>query len=362
MADASSPQTKTTTLLTRNVFLDTQVFRQLGHNPENVVLKALAGHINDSGLVLHVTDITFSEIRRQLHEFTGKTAQALKTARKEYGRWRHRLPMVVSDDLPSFDAAAVADAAYKALLDAASSDWAATFHSATTVAAPQVFKDYFDGKAPFSNQGSKEFPDAFVIKCLEQWCTKNDERMYVVTADKAMSDAVNDAPHLYHARTLEDLFALIAATETPDIRDTVAKLLKKAKVISSIQTAVNENIGDLIPIYFGDFADGEVTDHELNGDVELVDFKVIAASTDEVSLILDIKAPLTVHIDYDDRSDAVYDKEDDVYFGAETAQMWFDDDPNIRVYARFSLNSAKLIALNMLTNEIFVSEPSDDYS
>ena len=362
MAKANPPPSEPTALQTLHVFLDTEVYRQLGHNPDNPVLNVLGDHIENSALILHVTDITLAEIRRQLSDFVTKTTSALKTARKEYGRWRHRLPSVVPNDLPTFDETAVAAAAFDAIHNAIRYRWNATLHAATNVLASMIFEDYFARRPPFEGQASKEFPDAFVVKCLEQWCAQHDERMYVVTADKAMTDAVKNAPHLIPVQALADLFASIAATETPDIVQKAEALLARTRIGQAIQTAVEENISDLIPIYNGDLADGEVTDHELNGEVQLVDFRVVAVSDEDVSLMMEIKTPLLIHIEYDDRSDAIYDKEDDIYFGAETATTQFEDEPTVRVFARFSFKPTKLKALRLLTNEFHVSDPVDYYS
>ena len=113
---------------------------------------------------------------------------------------------------------------------------------------------------------------------------------------------------------------------------TQSKTFSKADVRQAIQGAIKANIEDLIPIYDGnDFADAEVTEFELAGEIEILDFTVVAASDDDVSLMMDVRTPLRIYIDYEDRSSATYDKEDDVYFGAETSQAEFEDDPTICV-------------------------------
>ncbi len=143
--------------------------------------------------------------------------------------------------MPGGERAREGEAAYAALLQAVTVEWSATFHIATNVAALGIFEDYFERRPPFSAQESKEFHDAFVVKCLELWCAQNNERMYVVTADKAMIDAIKATQNLLYAKTLEDLFASIAATETPGIRDKVDKLLEKTQIVDSIQSAMEEN-------------------------------------------------------------------------------------------------------------------------
>jgi len=82
---------------------------------------------------------------------------------------------------------------------------------------------------------------------------------------------------------------------------------------------------------------------------------------EDVSLIMGTKTPLLIHIDYEDQSSAIYDKEDDIYFGAETAQKEFDAEPTVRVFARFTFKPARLTTLRILTNEVNVSDPVDYY-
>lgn len=177
MARSPRPPASGTGLLTHHVFLDTEVYRQLGHNPENPLLKTLAEQISARGLELHTTDITFAEIRRQLREFVGKATQAILTAKKQMGRWRHRHPEIVTQEIAEIDTECVSQAAFDKLCLAARTEWRATHHEAMKEPAEEIFKAYFQRFAPFAEQDSKEFPDAFVVKCLERWCVRNRERM-----------------------------------------------------------------------------------------------------------------------------------------------------------------------------------------
>jgi hypothetical protein len=55
-------------LSTRHIFLDTQVYRALWHNPANRALRTLKDQIEDRRVVLHTSDITLLEVRRQICE------------------------------------------------------------------------------------------------------------------------------------------------------------------------------------------------------------------------------------------------------------------------------------------------------
>jgi hypothetical protein len=55
-------------LASRHVFLDTQVYRALGHNPANRAMTLLEEQVTSHRVVLHTTDITLLEVRRQIRE------------------------------------------------------------------------------------------------------------------------------------------------------------------------------------------------------------------------------------------------------------------------------------------------------
>lgn len=351
------------TLLTHHVFLDTEVYRQLGHNPENPMLRSLADHIEEDALILHIADITFEEISRQLYEFVGKTAQAMATAQRQLGRWRSRLPEIVRSDVPQFDASVVAEAAFAKLRDRILYEWSAVMHKATEVNASEVFRTYFARRPPFTAQDSKEFPDAFVVRELEDWCRANGEKMYVVTKDKAMTEAIRVSNALIPMAGLEDVLAAVAATERPDIREEVEDLLSNAMVLSAFRRALEETIDELIPIYAGgNLPDGEVTGHALRDEgLDIQEFKVVSASEEGFAVMLEVETPLMVTVDFEDRSSAFYDKEDDVYFGSEMGTVEFEADPVIRVFARIRRRPPGVTGLKILTGEIEVDDPYGGY-
>ena len=363
MAKAANPgETSASALVTHHVFLDTQVYRSYLHNPDSPPLLVLRDHIAADRLVLHITDITLAEIKRQLGEFAGEAAAAMKKARRQFGSWKKRLPTTMTGDLPEFDEAVVAKAAFQQFRKRAQDDWRVVDHAATTVAAVAVFRDYFRRKPPFENQGSKEFPDAFVVRSLEDWCKQNDERMYVIGADKAMAAAVQNSTVLLHMQSLPELLQSVAATESPDIIAKANDLLAKSKVRDTLQKEIETKIDELIPVYAGgDLADGEVSGHELNGEIEIDEYKVLAASDRDISVLLRVTVPLKVTIDYEDRSSATYDNEDGVYFGAEAAEAEIEDEPVIRVFAKLMRKPAGVSSVQLLTSEFDVNDTYEDY-
>jgi hypothetical protein len=200
-----------------------------------------------------------------------------------------------------------------------------------------------------------------VVRALERWCSENGERMYVIGADKAMAEAVKRTSVLLPMQTLDELLEALAATESPDIVSRASKLLESKEVREALQTEVASKIDELIPIYTGDeLAEGEVTEHELAGEIEVVDFTVLAASEEEVSVMLEVKTPLLLHVSFEDRTFAFYDKEEGGYFGGETAEAEIENEPVIRVFARLSRKPAGVAGVQIMTGEFDVDDEPDN--
>ncbi len=79
-------------LLTRHVFVDTEVYRGFGYNLNSAPLQALGLYINEGVLDLHTTDITLSEIKRHIHEDATKLALDVSKLNQQFDRWRSRVP------------------------------------------------------------------------------------------------------------------------------------------------------------------------------------------------------------------------------------------------------------------------------
>ena len=363
MTKAPKPdEASASALVTHHVFLDTQVYRSQGHNPDSPLLLALRDQIAADRLVLHITDITLAEIERQLGDVVGGAATAMKDARRQFAIWKKRLPKSVTGDFPDFDHTPVAEAAFKEFGKRAQADWRVVDHNATAVAAVDIFQDYFRRVPPFESAGSKEFPDAFVVRALEDWCKTNEERMYVIGADQAMAAAVNKSAVLLHIQSLPKLLQSLAATETPNIVAKTNKLLQKSIVWDALEEEIEGRIDELIPIYVGtELADGEVSGHELNGKMEIDDFAVLAASDQDISVILKVRVPLKITIDYEDLSSATYDSEDGMYLGGESAKADIDEEPIIRVFAKLTRKPSGVSGVQVMTSEFNVSDTYEDY-
>jgi hypothetical protein len=163
-------------------------------------------------------------------------------------------------------------------------------------------------------------------------------------------------------QSLPELLQSVAATESPNIIVKANDLLEKPKIRDTLQKAIEDKIDELIPVYVGsDLVEGEASGHELNGKIEITGCKVLAASDQDISVLLRVTIPLKVRIDYVDLSFATYDKEDEMYFGAETAEIKIDEEPVIRVFARLTHKPTGVSSVQLMTSEFDVNDTYEDY-
>lgn len=353
MSKSSVPQP----LDTRHVFLDTQVYRKLGHNVSNPALRSLAKHIEARTIVLHITDLTLREVRRQLLEDVEARSRELATIEKTLRRWRHSIPNLPT--APVIDGTATAAALYQHFERTIGRDWSAISHRALEIAPETVFDDYFARRAPFDKDGSKEFPDAFVLKILQEWCDAHRASVHVVTQDKAMLRAVTASESLLPIPTIEEVLAR-ASVEPAVASDQIADAVITAPEFDYfLEQAVESRGEDLIFVYHGDLPEGEVVGHAVGSIEAVTDYSLAWVGSRSVAMILTAETNVTVSVQYEDRSLAMYDREDDRWFGGDTATVEIETRVPIELFVEVDLATRQFIMSELMRDEYMVSEGYD---
>jgi hypothetical protein len=76
----------------------------LGHNPANRALALLKEQVNSHGVVLHTTDITLLEVRRQIRERVLARQRELMVIERDLAQWRKSAPNAAPTRAIEFDA------------------------------------------------------------------------------------------------------------------------------------------------------------------------------------------------------------------------------------------------------------------
>ena len=349
-------------LETRNIFLDTEVFRSNGHNLNTNIMKLLGSYVADGIFVLHTTDVTLREVGRQIDametDLTNRANRVVKDLRRWNNRYRfahHHLP--VPDPLSEPAQPSVTYGDFKWILR---QDWNAHVHSAVDIPIESVLDQYFNRHAPFDKEGSKEFPDAIALLALQNWCARAQQSVYVVSKDEAVQRAADGRDHLIAIDSLEHLFALVAAAQDHDIADTISEAFDEPPLHHELQDTLSKSIGWIGVLYDGDKHDADVTVIEIVELKKIEDITVLRVDQDRVSCVAHVKLLVSAEIDYEDVSEAMWDKEDGRYFGAESVVTEIQDSVTAKIFVELerdgeeiTLSSAQFITQNLTITDYF---------
>jgi hypothetical protein len=348
-------------LITRHVFLDTQAYRAHAHDLSSAPFKVLASLIDDDRVTLHTTDITLEEASRHIGDEVATIEREAGELRKKHEQWERRFPRAKMEEIVKIDADELAKSAVAGFRRTIQYDWKARTHEAAGCNAGPIFKRYFARKPPFDAGKGKEFPDAFVVEVLANWCKETNSTMYVITADAAMQRAALDTTVLIPTPSLQNLLEIAAEAETPELTAAIEEVIETQKFFDEVQEYIQEHIGWLGTIYSGDYTEGEILDIEVSGDAEVWKYSIISAHKDTVGAIFSLGVPLDVTFQFIDEGASWYDRESGEWGYYEKKVGSFEDTEVIRVYIEFNRENMSIVNMNILTSDLHLSEPYENY-
>lgn len=340
-------------LSTREVFVDTDPYFRLGHDLTKAPILSLFEHAAEGRLRLHITDLTLREILRQITEAAEKDVASIKVARAALNRWRARAPKAAGSKpakLLGLDGEKIGAEAF-AEFDRTLVRNGVIKHDASARPAVPIFQAYFRREPPFDGPKLKEFPDAFALDALGAWCETNDATMYVVGGDKAMRRAVEAHQRLLGIEDLQDLLAMATIAHSPNVEQAVAKIVALPAFAASLSSAIDDGIDTLEVMYWGDLAEGEASEPQRAGPPEDIDWTVISASGRSYGVIVECQVKILAQLDFEDRSMAMYDREDGVFIGAQSSNTEIEEDVPLRLFVQVDDKGA-ISCSEMLTHEV----------
>ena len=285
------------------VFLDAQVYEGNSFNYTNTAFRSLIEQLESKRLHLVTTDITVREtmvgIENNLKHDLAKVRKAVRDARV----LRNCDVPDVGTALAALDVDRIVAHVQKEFTDFLAK-YKAHVIDTSTQPAGDVFNKYFAATPPFGTGDKKaEFPDAFALQALLEWCEQNNEELFVVSGDKPIRDACKEHTNLFPMESLAQLLDHVTADKT------------LAEFIRSEVTKHSEEIGKTAA---HDFQDRMYNIDDENGDVEI---EVESVKVDGEPELLDVsqhqgivemrfQVSFLAHLSYDDSDTGTYDHED----------------------------------------------------
>jgi hypothetical protein len=293
---------KADSLITEQVFLDTCIF--VTENYCSIAYQTLIRLATAGAVKLKITDITLQEIKQQITEKIDEAAKSMQAKSgksailrnfDEYGKLMERFAAQKTDSLSDELWARVSKELTDAGIDVI---------PATDLPAGPIFESYFAQKPPFGEvEKRKEFPDAFVVAALTEWCENNGEKIYVITTDGTVREACELSDHLYLLRSLADFVDL--ALRRDEQLEIAAEYLQDH--VEGIEEAVKEAIEDQYIDLKDEDGDGQAAVDEVSS---LTVDDIVANDGDTMVLRCSATVGLSIHVSYVDRNMTVYDREE----------------------------------------------------
>lgn len=351
-------------LETRHIFLDTEVFNSCGHNLNAEPMQVLGRYVADGVFVPHTTDVTLREVRRQIGEMERELANEANKVARRFERWNRRY-RDKHDRLrvPERFEPSKGGAAYRDFEWIVRYDWKAQIHAAADLRAGSVLDQYFERRAPFDENGSKEFPDALALLALESWCAAAGQRVYVVSKDKAVGRAAEVSEHLIAVAGLDRLLALVASAEGHRIADAVRNAFDAHCFRAALRDALACGIGQMGGVYCGErYFEGDVLAMEVEEIDEVANLTILRVDERQVACVAEAGLAISAEIDYTDVSEAWWDSEDQRYYGAETGVAEIRDVVAAKIFVELERDDDgfELISAAFLGQDIDVSDGVDD--
>ncbi|SNR25082.1 PIN domain-containing protein [Flavobacterium sp. ov086] len=309
------------------VFIDTGIFERenflRGHK-----IKKISELSKSKAIKVKLTDITYREIKNRMR----KNLETARVLYKKFGDTINVDAKILKNDadfnnfypLKKLDTTAI----FKKLeiqLDDFIKDSEIEIIDSSLADIQEVFEQYFEQKAPFhEGQKKDEFPDAFTLSAIKQWCKKNKKKVYIISTDNDIIK-YKDEPSII---PLHDLTVFI---------DTVSRKHESEKIVQKIMDSItgqfdvvknylienyNEEIGyQISQNYIHQFDVLEYDETPIIEKIELenIYFSDIGKDSSTVQIVVNIYLELNLsYIDYDM---ATYDREDDIWFNANIENL-----------------------------------------
>lgn len=331
------------------VSLDTEVFVAANFQFNSGRLKKLADLSRAGKINLYLADITIREIEVKISEEIQKISKHIKDFSNK-ARILRGVPWF--SDLVNVNTETVKNDLNNHLSNFIDST-RTTVISTEDVSIAYIFDKYFTQQPPFGEGKKKhEFPDAFVIRSLEEYSEEIEESMYVISDDGDIKSACSSSDYLISLGSLDELFNLITTEENKHFSSLAQQWFKENE-----ETIKQEIINDFEDRGLGFWVidrEAEIEDITVNS-VKIVEKNLVEIQEESLDFKLKVKVFFSAEVSYPDPDMTVYDREEGEYIVFETIDEIIERDAVILVdvelgFSREEPHDAYVISVHLESN------------
>lgn len=234
--------------LPKNIFLDTNIYEE-NNFLHGTRIHNIFDYSKKRIIKLHMTKISYWELKERILFNLNKAINDQRSFVDSINKTRilrnlNRYEMLVK---PTFNVSSALDEIIKKL-DNLIECGNVNFIDSNIVDIDKVFDQYYKSISPFSKNVDKkhEFPDAFIIESVDNWCELNSTKMIFVTKDKDFNNYKSSRIIFYNDLTqlLSDISEYYDSTTSNQILPEIDRRIKKyeEELISVIEEELDKRI------------------------------------------------------------------------------------------------------------------------
>jgi hypothetical protein len=299
-------------LQANNVFLDAQVFFRENFDFSSRRFRRLRELASEHRLNLYTTDLVFREIDSGMVERVRNAGSTLQKATKpdNAGILRH-CTACSFEFLFSFPEDAVLQDLRAQLTSFVQSARVEEIFTAS-VNSNEVFDRYFSILPPFQ-EGKKrnEFPDAFSLCAISQWCRERQTHVYVISGDSDWNAFCAADDRMHWLDSIDELLDLVASED--ELAEHARTIYANAR--EAIQAIIKEQFENLG--FFLDDRDGEV-EGVCVLDVETLGEFLLSLDEHTAAFGVDFVVAYNADISYNDPDFGYFDADDRSFYSVRS--------------------------------------------
>jgi hypothetical protein len=331
-------------LETRNIFIDTQAFRQQHFKFDNRVLSRLR-ELGGAGLInIIISDVVRHEVSSQISKKVSEAISLKDKLLNELSFLENDIPKQLAESLKSStieDLKNIGDMRWKDYIKNAN----ITVLNSNDICNEELLSLYFEGTFPFSAGKKKnEFPDAISLLSLKAWTKKRNnkkKKVYIISNDSDLKGFCDDDKYIsidelaefldIYNRIEERLTATVNGYISNEIEWIIEKI-KESFLECEFECSGNWEI--------------EVDDVEIES-VDIADINIIKVEDKRAIVSLKTTIEFSANFSGPDYDNSVWDGEDKVYIFLETfsEDMHFDEIFDVSMIVDFDEEAGELTAI-----------------
>lgn len=303
---------------TKNIFIDTSSFRNKAFDLTNDSLVKLRKLGASEKISIYTTSITRRECKKNLAEMIDAhdaSTKKLNVHIKNSGLSEINFDELKTKRLDNWE---------KYLVDSKIQE--IPIH---TDCIEKIFDDYFNSNPPFGGKNKKsEFPDAFVLETLENWCNEHEEKIYAVSSDNPVLSY--KATNIIFVNSIEEFLDIYSKEEE--------KLYSFAlSSFNHLKPYIIDKIKEKFEARY--YFESDLFDSEIS-DVEVEEVKLIKAYIINVE---DLFCQIDTNVDISFTASITYGDQDMIYRDSDTGYL--ESLENIRETINFNISATVSIEI-----------------